>query len=580
MIGIKSNPYSIDQPAEALFYGRQEQVDKLVANLTAPTAGSFALIGGRRFGKTSLLRAIERQLWTAFAGPTDEAYRVIPIYINLLGDEIVSWSDFFPLVVDTLADRIAAHCPDIIAEDWSRALLADSSRSAHRAFAKILLKLCKSVARNNNPVRVLLVLDETEEILDKTWRTELFNKLRWLIYEEPSTRNYLKIILAGSSNFYNDTRQSSSPLWGAVAFEFLAAFSEQETRRLVQEPCNSQVSESIERSIVQCSGGHPYIVQYIMHHLWQDRLSEIPPRRVAELSERFMREQWPHFNRWSKSIGEMGCQAYSILLSRAEWTEESAIRQAIGGPTPELMPALTALCYHGWAVHDDKWRYRAVGGIFRGWFTKNVDLGLKRDMVQEHRGENFMDTISILFLAADPTNASRLRLGEEFREIDEQLTLSKQRDHFSLALPQLSLRPKDIARALLSAQPQIVHFSGHGTAEGALCFENEVGQTQLVQPDALAALFEQFAHQVNCVLLNACYSETQAKAIAENINHVIGMNKAIGDKAAIAFSLGFYQALGAGRTIEAAYKLGCVQIRLQGIPEHLTPVLVQKATQL
>ena len=48
---------------------------------------------------------------------------------------------------------------------------------------------------------------------------------------------------------------------------------------------------------------------------------------------------------------------------------------------------------------------------------------------------------SILFLAADPTNASRLRLGEEFREIDEQLTLAKQRDHFNLALPQLSLRP-------------------------------------------------------------------------------------------------------------------------------------------
>jgi hypothetical protein len=313
-----------------------------------------------------------------------------------------------------------------------------------------------------------------------------------------------------------------------------------------------------------------------MHHLWQDGLAEITSWRVSELSERFMREQWPHFSRWSKSIGEMGCQAYSILLSGADWVDEDAIRKAIGGPTPELVPALTALCYHGWAIHDAEWRYLAVGELFRDWFTRNVDLGLMRDTVQEHQGENFMDTISILFLAADPTNASRLRLGEEFREIDEQLTLAKQRDHFSLALPQLSLRPKDIARALLNVQPQIVHFSGHGTSEGALCFENEIGQTHLVQPDALAALFEQFANQVNCVLLNACYSETQAKAIAEYIEYVIGMNRAIGDKAAIAFAIGFYQALGAGRTIEEAYKLGCVQIRLQGIPEHLTPVLVKK----
>ena len=197
-------------------------------------------------------------------------------------------------------------------------------------------------------------------------------------------------------------------------------------------------------------------------------------------------------------------------------------------------------------------------------------------LISQAQSKERPNKTTILFAAADPTNESRLRLGEEFREIDEQLTLAKQRDHFNLALPQLSLRPKDIARALLNAQPQIVHFSGHGTSEGALCFENEIGQRHLVQPDALSALFAQFADQVNCVLLNACYSDTQAKAIAEHINYVIGMNKAIGDKAAIAFALGFYQALGAGRTIEGAYKLGCVQIQLQGIPEHLTPVLVKK----
>jgi hypothetical protein len=184
--------------------------------------------------------------------------------------------------------------------------------------------------------------------------------------------------------------------------------------------------------------------------------------------------------------------------------------------------------------------------------------------------------ITILFLAAEPTNASRLRLGNEFDEIEEQLRLAKWRDHFKLELPKLSLRPKDISDALLNAQPQIVHFSGHGTSEGKLCFENETGQSQLVQPDALAALFEQFADQVNCVLLNACYSEIQANSIARHINHVIGMNKEIGDNAAIAFSIGFYQALGAGRTIEEAYNLGCIQIRLQGIPEHLTPVLIKK----
>ena len=184
--------------------------------------------------------------------------------------------------------------------------------------------------------------------------------------------------------------------------------------------------------------------------------------------------------------------------------------------------------------------------------------------------------VSILFLAADPTDATRLRLGEELREIQEKLQLARLRERFKLH-QRLSVRPADISQALLDEQPQIVHFSGHGTTAGALCFENQMGETHPIQPDALAALFEQFTAQVKCVVLNACYSEIQANAIAEHVDYVVGMNQAIGDKAAIAFAIGFYQALGAGRTIEEAYKLGCVQIGLQGVPEHLTPVLVKKA---
>lgn len=182
--------------------------------------------------------------------------------------------------------------------------------------------------------------------------------------------------------------------------------------------------------------------------------------------------------------------------------------------------------------------------------------------------------ISILFLTADPSDASRLRLGEEFREIQEKLQLSKSRDTFSLE-SRMSVRPTDISQALLDLTPNIVHFSGHGTSSGAICLENKTGEMHPIQPDALAALFEQFTAQLDCVVLNACYSVTQAKAIAKHIRYVIGMNQAIGDKAAIAFSIGFYQALGAGRTIDEAYKLGCVQIRLQNIPEHLTPVFIK-----
>lgn len=182
---------------------------------------------------------------------------------------------------------------------------------------------------------------------------------------------------------------------------------------------------------------------------------------------------------------------------------------------------------------------------------------------------------NILILAANPKDTSSLRLDQELRDISEGLQRGQQRDLFRLE-QKLAVRPRDIQRALLDINPQIIHFSGHGAGEEGLVFEDETGQSKLVSKAALADLFELFADQIECVVLNGCYSVVQAEAIAQHINYVIGMSKAINDRAAIEFAVGFYDGLAAGRSIEFAYKLGCSAIRMAGIEEHLTPVLLKK----
>ncbi|BAY26176.1 hypothetical protein NIES2100_59900 [Calothrix sp. NIES-2100] len=183
--------------------------------------------------------------------------------------------------------------------------------------------------------------------------------------------------------------------------------------------------------------------------------------------------------------------------------------------------------------------------------------------------------IRILFLTAEPTDTARLRLQQELREIKQRLQQANQRERFQLEFG-FSARSGDISQELLNFQPHIVHFSGHGTSTGELCFEDELGKMQPVTPQALAALFELVANQVECVILNACYSDIQAKAIAQHIPFVIGMNTAIGDQAAIAFAVGFYKALGANLSPEKAFKWGLAEIQLKNIPEELTPVLRKK----
>lgn len=180
-------------------------------------------------------------------------------------------------------------------------------------------------------------------------------------------------------------------------------------------------------------------------------------------------------------------------------------------------------------------------------------------------------TQTILFLAADPTDSARLRLAYELRQIQEKLQLARRRDAFRLET-RLAVRPADVSQALLDLQPQIVHFAGHGL-EGGLFFENEAGAAHVAPTEALAALFALVANTVACVLLNACYSESQAKAIAQHIPYVIGMNNAVDDQTATAFAVGFYQALGAGKSIVEAYHFGCVQIQLLGLSPTVMPVL-------
>ena len=71
---------------------------------------------------------------------------------------------------------------------------------------------------------------------------------------------------------------------------------------------------------------------------------------------------------------------------------------------------------------------------------------------------------------------------------------------------------------------------------------------------------------IRCVVLNACYSEAQAQAIAEAIDCVVGMTSAVGDDAAIEFATAFYRALGYGEIYRRRSTSEPNQIELAGPP--------------
>ncbi len=202
--------------------------------------------------------------------------------------------------------------------------------------------------------------------------------------------------------------------------------------------------------------------------------------------------------------------------------------------------------------------------------------GLKPEQIFQIVSQKELQTPQIiLILSSDPDNMRRLRISKEVREIEQSLRLSKNQVQYKLE-QRWAVRTSDFRQALLDFKPKIVHFSGHGSGEEGLIVEDENGQSKSLSKEALVDLLQKCAEYIKCVILNACYSEVQAKEIANYIDYVIGMSGDIMDKAAIEFAKGFYNALGAGESIEIAYGIGCNAIKLEGISGDLIPKLIKK----
>ncbi|MEK8021880.1 MAG: tetratricopeptide repeat protein [Candidatus Parabeggiatoa sp.] len=184
---------------------------------------------------------------------------------------------------------------------------------------------------------------------------------------------------------------------------------------------------------------------------------------------------------------------------------------------------------------------------------------------------------TILFLAANPKNTSKLDLKKEVAEIQKALQ-RLQRDEQFVFKQQWATTLEAVRHALLDHKPHIVHFSGHGVGQAGIVLENKMGDSQSVSGETLAHFFEPFADKIECVILNACFSALQATDIVKYVNFVIGMNQPIYDQAAIQFAIGFYDALAAGESIPNAFKLGRTSIQgtMQQAEEHLKPVLKQR----
>ncbi len=175
------------------------------------------------------------------------------------------------------------------------------------------------------------------------------------------------------------------------------------------------------------------------------------------------------------------------------------------------------------------------------------------------------EKVRILFLSASPWTNSRILVDEEAREVFERLHEGPYRERFQL-FNYPATRPGDLQRMLLEYRPHIVHFSGHGTKQHRIILGGMHGHGKTVDQQGLTNVFALYNSHVRLVLLNACFTRTQAKSISEVVNYSIGTSRAIGDKVCVAFAGAFYRALGFGWSIRKAFESAQAELALTKIP--------------
>ncbi|KAF5000361.1 hypothetical protein FGRMN_1829 [Fusarium graminum] len=177
--------------------------------------------------------------------------------------------------------------------------------------------------------------------------------------------------------------------------------------------------------------------------------------------------------------------------------------------------------------------------------------------------QEFKARTKILFVTADPEHVIRLRVEEEFRELQEALSFGQQASTFELQW-QSACRREDLQKRILAFKPNILHFAGHAGKRG-LCFEDDHGGVEVVPTVNLKNLLDiSREHGLQVVILNACSTAGQSEVLSREVDYVVSMKGLIGDKNAIAFTKAFYYSLGHSALIEKAFNFAMAGCDLPG----------------
>ena len=169
-----------------------------------------------------------------------------------------------------------------------------------------------------------------------------------------------------------------------------------------------------------------------------------------------------------------------------------------------------------------------------------------------------MEPLRILFVSSNPHWTARLDLGDEMRELLRSL---RGQDVELMPLP--AAQREDLEIAITANEIDVLHFSGHATEKDGIILRDTDGMEEAISGPELRELLKD--KNVKLAFLNACSTEATASDICEQVGAVIGTTKPLDDRAAKQMTKVFYSELGAGLSIDDAFREATASVTNDGL---------------
>lgn len=375
------------------FVGRWPLVDSIAQDLIHQDGDSHAIIAGQRCGKSSLLEALAYQLRQPATMEASDSV-ALPMYIDFKAGAFNSAESVFAFILNRIYRQINTvtrqhplelwTMPLRLSARWFEKLVVAPELSQHD-FEDGLSYILDQLDTPTLPVRMIVMLDEIGKSYDQPWTDALYNQARALICSN-ELRTRLRMVLTGSQRFLEQRGMYSSQLCDVVKLHYLEAFDQTSTAELIARA--PSLPQPAAQAVWRQSGGHPFLAQYLLYHLWEQAgktgLHNTTPEEINRIGASFLHKRAFEFESWAQAV-QMPAESankssnkpdgyklctYKVLSDVADWVSEDQILAAIDAPPQSIKQSLLGLCCHGLAMHDEDWtHFKYTGDLFRTWFN-------------------------------------------------------------------------------------------------------------------------------------------------------------------------------------------------------------------